>query len=107
IEVCVPAEATAPAIDDPGVERELHPRILHAADVGREEVREIASGGDRYGENEIARALVVPVDGAADSLIMDAPVEAHVVGLCLFPLDVRIDRGRTDGAHERIAELHL
>ena len=43
------------AVEHAGVERELDARVLHAADVGGDEVREVGSGGDGHREDQVAR----------------------------------------------------
>ncbi len=106
-EVSLPAQTVLAALQQPGAEACLDAPVPHAADVGRDEVRQIAERRYRDGEEQVAGLLIVPVDGPGEPLIGKPEIEADVVGLGLLPLDVRIHRAGTAGRDEGVAELIL
>ena len=107
VEVGSPAQAVRAALEQPGAEAELDASVPHAADVGRDEVRQVGSGRHGHGEDQVVGLLVVPVDGAAEALVREPEIEAQVDGTGLFPPDVGIDRARPDRADELATELVL
>ena len=102
-----PAQALGARLQDPGIDAEFDPPVPHGAHVSRDEVREIRTGGDGHGEDQIAGVLGVPVEGAADPFAEQRVVHADVIRLRAFPMDVRVHRARPDGGDELPAEVIL
>ena len=106
-EVGLPAQPPLPAIQDSGTEAELDPVVPHAADVGGDEVRQVAEPRDGHGEEQVVGQLVVVVDRAGDPLIGEPEVEADVDRLGLLPLDVGVHGTGAAGREDGVAELIL
>src|SRR5205807_5603666 len=75
-----PADTAAARLEQLGVEARFDPRVLHAADVGREDVREVGTGRDGHRKDQVGGLLVVPVDRAGEPLIRETEIDADVVG---------------------------
>src|SRR5207302_1381930 len=100
-------EASWTPVQDTRAEGELDPAVPHAPDVRRHEVRQVRARRGGYRENQIVRALRVPVNGAREPLVEEAVVRTHVPALRRLPFDVRIDGARSGRAYEPGTELYL
>ena len=94
-------------LQDFGIECELDAVVLHAADVGRDEVAQVRAGSNRDVEQQVTRVFRVPIDRPTDALSIEAVVDPHIICIGLLPADVGIDGAGPDRRDVIPAELHL
>src|SRR5690349_7097857 len=95
------------SVEDTGADGQLDAPIPHAADIVREEVREVGARRDWREEDQVRRLLGVPGNRPGHPLAEQSVVQADVVAARRLPLDVGVDGGRSKRRNERIAELYL